>query len=114
MKLFAELYLDEDVSALVAVLLRARGFNVITARDAGMLGRDDGSQLAHAIELGRCVVTHNRVHFERIHRHYAITGQEHFGIIIAGRRPPQEIAGRLAVLLNSISADEFSSQLLYV
>jgi hypothetical protein len=36
MKLFAELYLDEDVSVLVAALLRARGFDVITARDEGM------------------------------------------------------------------------------
>ena len=28
MKLFAELYLDEDVSVLIATLLRVRGFNV--------------------------------------------------------------------------------------
>lgn len=41
MRLFAELYLDEDVSALVVVLLRARGFDAITARDSSMLGQDD-------------------------------------------------------------------------
>jgi len=29
------LYLDEDVHVLVADLLQARGFDVITARDAG-------------------------------------------------------------------------------
>jgi hypothetical protein len=40
-KLFAELYLDEDMSALVATLLATRGFGVLTARDAGMLGQDD-------------------------------------------------------------------------
>ena len=34
MKLFAELYLDEDVSVLIATLLRVRGFNVTTAREA--------------------------------------------------------------------------------
>jgi predicted nucleotidyltransferase len=27
------------------------------------LGQDDLSQLAHAVSLGRCLVTHNRVHF---------------------------------------------------
>jgi predicted nuclease of predicted toxin-antitoxin system len=67
MKLFAELYLDEDVSALVATLLRARGFNVTTAREQALLGRDDAEQLAHAVSLGRCIFTHNRIHFERLH-----------------------------------------------
>ena len=114
MKLFAELYLDEDVSALVAVLLRARGFDVKTARDADMLGRDDAAQLLHATMQGRCLMTHNRVHFEHIHRHYVTTGQEHNGIIIAARRTPQEIARRLAALLNNFAADEFANQLMYI
>lgn len=114
MKLLAELYLDEDVSALVAVLLRARGFDVVTARDAGMLGQGDAEQLAHATGQGRSIVTHNRVHFEQLHRHYTTAGHEHYVIIIAARRTPQEIARRLAMLLNSFAADEFSNQLLYV
>lgn len=114
MKLFAELYLDEDLSVLVAVLLEARGFNAMTARDAGMLGQTDARQLAHAILQGRCMVTHNRVHFEQLHRHYVSIGQEHHGIVIAARRTPQEIARRLAILLNSFTDDEFSNQLLYI
>jgi hypothetical protein len=32
--LFIELYLDEDVSVLVADLVRARGYNAITTREA--------------------------------------------------------------------------------
>jgi len=67
MKLFAQVYLDEDVSALIATLLRTRGFDTTTARDEGMLAQDDGAQLARAASLGRCIVTHNRVHFERLH-----------------------------------------------
>jgi hypothetical protein len=35
--LFIRLYLDEDVNVLIAELLRARGFDAITARDAGQL-----------------------------------------------------------------------------
>lgn len=114
MKLFAELYLDEDVSVLVAVLLQARGFDAITARDANMLGRDDAEQLSQAAAKGRCIVTHNRVHFEQLHRQCIATGQEHHGIVVAARRTPQEIARRVATLLNSFAADEFSNQLLYV
>lgn len=114
MKLFAEVYLDEDVSVLIATLLRARGFDVVTARDEGMLAQDDPDQLAHAVSLGRCIVTHNRVHFERLHGEYLATGQKHHGIIIASRRSPYEVARRLAVLLNTLAADELENQLLYI
>ena len=43
--LFIELYLDEDVDVLVADLVRARGFVVVTTRDAGNLGASDLDQL---------------------------------------------------------------------
>ena len=35
MRLFIEVYTDEDVDVLIADLLRARGFSVLTTRDAG-------------------------------------------------------------------------------
>lgn len=114
MKLFAELYLDEDVSALVAILLLARGFKVLTARDEEMLGRDDPEQLAHAVSLGRCLFTHNRLHYEQLHREYLANNQKHHGIIIGSRRNVQELSRRLALLLNALTADEITNQLLYV
>lgn len=64
MKLFASLYLDEDFSVLIAALLKAQGFDVTTARDEGMLGESDPKQLEYASAHERCIVTHNRVHFE--------------------------------------------------
>ena len=39
------LYCDEDVSVVLAAMLRARGFPVTTARDAGYLGCTDEQQL---------------------------------------------------------------------
>jgi hypothetical protein len=113
MKLFADIYLDEDVSALVAVLLRARGFDALTARDDHRLGYPDSEQLARACELGRCFVTHNRVHFEELQRDYLAAGKGHSGIIIATRRTPQEITRRLILVLDAVAADEFCDQLLY-
>ena len=77
MKLFADLYLDEDVSVLVAALLRGRGLDAVTAVAEHMLGLDDSAQLAHAAARGRCVVTHNRVHFELLHRQYLASGRDH-------------------------------------
>jgi predicted nuclease of predicted toxin-antitoxin system len=52
MRLFAALYIDEDLSALVATLLRARGLDVLTTQEAGSMGRSDPEQLAYAASLG--------------------------------------------------------------
>jgi len=60
MRLFADIYLDEDVSVLVVVLLRGRGLDAVTAVVERMLGQDDAAQLAHAAALGRCSVTLQR------------------------------------------------------
>jgi predicted nuclease of predicted toxin-antitoxin system len=114
MKLFATLYLDEDVSALVATLLRARGIEVTTVREKDRLGEPDEDQLAFATALGCCILTHNRLDFEELHRQYIASGKRHPGIVIASRRSPYEIARRVAILLDTLTADEIEGQLLYV
>jgi hypothetical protein len=114
LKLFASLYLDEDVSVLIADILRARGFDVTTVRDENMLGRKDAEQLEKAISLQRCLFTHNRIHYEELHRKAIAEGEKHFGIIIGSRRNVYELARRLAVLLNTLTADEIENQLLYI
>ena len=114
MSLFATLYLDEDVSVLVARLLCARGFDVVTAVEAGMLGRDDLSQLTQAAARTHCLVTHNRVHFEMLHRQFLDSGRGHWGVIVAARRNPYDLVLRLSTLLDSLTADELRNQLLYV
>lgn len=48
--LFIELYFDEDVDILVAKLIKARGFTIITARDEKLLERSDEIQLAYAVQ----------------------------------------------------------------
>jgi hypothetical protein len=45
----APLYLDEDVSVLVATILQARGLDAVTTRDVGKLSRTDAEQLATRI-----------------------------------------------------------------
>ena len=49
-RLFIELYLDEDVGVLVADLMRSHGFDAVTAREAGQLGKGDG-----LAGLGNCL-----------------------------------------------------------
>jgi hypothetical protein len=114
MNLFADLYLDEDVSVLVATLLRARGFNVTTTRDQEMLGQPDQQQLTRATELRRCIITHNRVDYEQLHREYLARGKKHFGIIVGARRDAYELTRRVAKLLDTVASDEIENQLYYI
>ncbi|WP_253860527.1 DUF5615 family PIN-like protein [Microcystis aeruginosa] len=74
--------MDEDMSALVATLLRSRGLDVTTVPEQSTLGKTDSEQLEFAASLGRCLVTHNRVDFERLHLQFIEEGREHCGIIV--------------------------------
>ena len=93
--LFTELYLDEDVSVLVADLVRAGGFVAVTIREAGQLHANDAEQLAYAISQRKTFLTRNRADFEALAQTYFASGQSHYGISIAVRHPPYEIVRRL-------------------
>jgi predicted nuclease of predicted toxin-antitoxin system len=113
-RLFLELFLDEDVDVLVADLVRARGFSAVTTQEAGRKQKADGDQLAYAASRQLVLLTHNRVDFEELAQQYFADGKSHSGIIIAVRRAPYEIAQRLLVILNHVSADEMTDQIRYI
>lgn len=113
-RFFIELYLDEDVSVLVADLLSARGFMVITTQMVGRLGCSDVDQLEYAISQRKTLLTHNRADFENLARQYFSSGRTHHGIIIAVRRTPYEITRRLLFILNQLTADEIENQIRYI
>lgn len=113
-RLFIELYLDEDVSVLLAELLKARGYTAVTAREAGMLGKSDEEQLAYAISQRKTFITHNRVDFENLYSEYFQTGQHHYGIIIATQRDEYSLLRRLLIILNAVTSDEMENQIRYI
>lgn len=55
-RLFAKLYLDEDVSVRVADILQGHEYGVRTAHEEGMLGTSDAEQLALATVQERCAL----------------------------------------------------------
>ncbi len=113
--LFIRLYFDEDVSVLVAELLRSHGFDVLTTREAQQLGNSDAAQLQYAVEHQRTMLTHNRIDFELLHTEAVETQGSHAGILVANRRASDfELARRIMTLLNRFTADEVVNQLLYL
>ena len=113
-QIFIELYLDEDVSVVIADLLRARGFSASTTVEAGNLGFSDHDQLEYAISQHRTLLTHNRADFETLAKEFSSAERTHGGIIIAVRRWPSEICSRLLAILNSMTHDEIQNQVLYI
>lgn len=113
-RLFISLYLDEDVDILLADLIRARGFSVTTTRDVLNLHASDEQQLAYAVQQQQTFFTHNRTDFEDLATTYFSNNQHHTGIIIAVRHSVHEIARRLLVILNHVTADEMQDQLRYI
>jgi Domain of unknown function (DUF5615) len=112
--LYIHLYFDEDVSAGIVENLRTRGFDVLSARDTGSLGKSDEEQMLYAVSLRRAVVTHNRVDFEKQHRRFLEGGMKHYGMIIAKRRKDAEVVTKLLALLDAVTAEEMQNQLRYI
>lgn len=109
----AALYTDEDMSALVATLLKSRGLDVTTVHEQATLGKTDSEQLEIASSLSRCLVTHNRVDFEKLHLQYLNENKQHSGIIIVLQKSAYEVARRIGVLVNALTVEEINNQLLY-
>ncbi|MBF2027228.1 MAG: DUF5615 family PIN-like protein [Oscillatoriales cyanobacterium C42_A2020_001] len=63
--------------------LTARGVDVITAGDAGMIGRSDEAHLDFAASVGRVLYTFNRGDFYQLHTKYLAEGKNHAGMILA-------------------------------
>ena len=95
----ARLYLDQDVDVLWRCSYVRGDMTFETTRDAQLLGEPDDAQLRHAVSSGRAIVTHNRVDFEHLAAEWFERGEEHLGIIIAGRREVHELTRRLLALV---------------
>ena len=113
-RLFISIYLDEDVSALIAKLLRARAYSALTTQDAGRVATSDESQLEYAISQKMAILTHNRDDFLELARQYTAAGKHHCGIIIAIRRSPYDTTRRLLSLLDKMTADEMDDQTIFI
>jgi hypothetical protein len=66
--------------------LRARGIDVPTAQDAGMIEPSDEEQLRYARDEARVICTFNVGHFYRLHTEYLTCSEEHKGIILVPKQ----------------------------
>jgi hypothetical protein len=112
--LFIRLYLDEDVHRGVAVALRTRNFDAVSAHEAGRQGVSDAEQLAYAAADGRALFTFNASDFLRLHWEWIETGRRHWGIVVSEQLPVGEVTRRLLRLLNRVTADEMRDRIYWL
>ena len=106
------LYFDEDsMHRSLVRTLRARGVDVITALEAGMIEREDAEHLDYATEQGRVLCTFNVGDFYRLHSEYVAQGKPHAGIILMRQQyySVGEQLRRLLRLMPSKPADEMKN-----
>lgn len=83
--------------------LRARGIDVLTALEAGMIERTDEEHLEYATTHGRVLYSFNVGDFYRIHSDYLSEGRSHAGIILA-RQQRYSVGEQMRGLLQLIAA----------
>ena len=79
-------YLDEDLPAAIAGLLRRRGPDAVSAHELGHLHWTDEAQLAYAARDRRVLVTRNANHFIDLCREAIRLRRPHAGIVICSHR----------------------------
>jgi hypothetical protein len=101
----ARLYTDENFDYPAVQELRQLGHDVLTAHEAGQSGQRiaDAAVLAFATAQSRALLTFNRRHFIRLHRHSA----SHSGIIVCTRDDDSAALSRRIhlALANFVSLD---------
>lgn len=95
-------YIDENVNADVAVILRASGYRVHTTGGEGRLGATDHAQLHLAATRGWVFVTNNRRDLSMLHEAWVMWGvaPPHGGILTMDQGPVARVlAGAIHALL---------------
>ena len=98
-----KLYLDEDISPKVSVILRKKGMDAVSAHETGMLEASDEEQLSCAATEGRAMVTRNRDDFITLTVHFFEALKQHKGLIIVPHTIPGPGFSKLAALLTKFS-----------
>lgn len=96
--------LDEDLPPLAAEISRGLGLDARSVHEADRLGLTDSEQLRHAAREGRVFVTRNRNDFIALTLAFHRSGEAHAGVLLVGRKTPNNRPELLAHALKEWAA----------
>jgi hypothetical protein len=107
------LYLDENLDQRSLPTLDAHGCDTLTVRQTATMQASDEAQLTFAAAQGRLLLTHNQIHFRRLHHRFLREGRSHSGIVLVPHTLPlSRLAARLGLLVEWIGTfDDTHSRL---
>jgi len=105
-RLFLALYIDADITYKLARALRERGFDAISAYEAGNADISDEEHLEFAAANQRAILTCNAKDFAPLFDKWWEAGRDHYGIIVSEQLEFGEMLRRVLKLLDSLTADE--------
>lgn len=108
------LYLDEDVHKKVAVSLRIKGYDVISAHEVSNWSVSDLRQLEYAVSQKRAIFTFNSGDFVKLHDEYIRNNKHHFGILLSKQIPLKESISRLTTFLYKHTSEEIENNILWI
>ena len=93
--------------------LRARGIDVESALEAGMIDRKDGEHLDLATRQGRVLFSFNVGDYCRLHTQYLSAGRLHGGMVVSKQQlyPVGEVMRRLLRLVSTRSAEDMQNRI---
>lgn len=99
------LYTDEDITDSLARVLRARGFDALSAHEVSRHRQPDHEQLSFAVSERRAILTFNVRHFVRLAQEYHAEGREHYGVIVSDHVEFSALLRRILRLLSALDAE---------
>ena len=108
------LYLDEDVHRKIALALRVKGYDVISAHEINNQVIPDRKQLEYAVSDRRAIFTFNAGDFDRLHKEYLLHEKKHFGILLSKQISFSLTFQRLTKFLFKHNAEEIKNNLFWI
>lgn len=109
-----KLYLDEDISPIIAVVLRSRGYDALSVHEVEMTGKKDEEQLEYARQNERVLLTFNARHFAPLAAEYYQKGREHSGIVVSKKINISEMVRLIANMLKKLNAEDLKNSLIWL
>ncbi|MFQ6054444.1 MAG: DUF5615 family PIN-like protein [Methanosarcinales archaeon] len=109
-----KIYTNENISSVVAKVLREWSYDAISAPEAGLLTSPDEEQMEFAVTQRRAIVTFDIKDYPRLHAEYISSGSHHCGIIVSKQLVIKELLRRLHNLLQTLTAEDMLDRIEYL